>query len=434
MLVKRVSIELARVLLSFTLLLSSFLKAIDPIGFGIKLNEYLEAIIHIQLNNTLLLLLSVAFISFEFLLGSSLAMGVYRRLSARMTLALMLAMTALTAYNYFFDAVSDCGCFGEAIKLSNGATLFKNLLLLPLSYYIVKVSRKIKPLYTIRERLLLLVASLGCMLFFMKENVDKLPLVDFRPYKIGYNIKEQIQEEQDFLQYELLKHTEYLYSKNGIQQSFSSETLPDSSWTFISIKQKSNLRELKLKYNFQLLDNQGIEQQEALLNSRKLSVLLLAPSWKDAPQDKVDEINHLYYLAKKMGANFFAISSSTKSESENWLYETGAEYPMFLMDKTTIKTIIRGSLGLVFIKNGTIVNKLSIQELPSRKNLANFLNKHIETEQILPKSKGFRLIPLIIWLIFLIFGFGRRLLRHSLAFSYLNKKSSYNFIKNKETK
>ncbi len=422
MLIKRITIELARVLLSFTLLLSSFLKAIDPIGLSIKIEEYLEAIAHIHISNSnLLLFLSIVLISFEFLLGSCLAMGIYRRLSARLSFLFMLAMTALTAYNFFFEAVSDCGCFGDAIKLSNGATLLKNLLLLPLSYFVMKVARKIKPLYTIRERLLLLVLSLGCMLFFIRGNVSQLPLIDFRPYKVGYNLNERIQEEQELLQKELLKHTKYIYSKDGEEKAFSPNALPDSSWTFVSMKQDLD-ESLKPKYNFHLLDSLGVEQEKKILNSKNLSFLLLAPSWDEAPLDKVDEINYLHYLAKERGINFYAISASDATEGENWLYETGADYPLLSMDKTTIKTIIRSPLGLVLIKNGLIIDKLSYQELPKRTELTSFIEKYSKTEQILPKSKSFRLIPLIIWLIFVIFGFGRRLLRHSLAFSYLRKR------------
>ncbi len=423
MLIKRITIELARILLSFTLLISSFLKAIDPIGFGIKLEEYLEAIVHIHIDNSnLILFLSIALISFEFVLGSCLAMGIYRRLSARLSFVLMLLMTMLTAYNFFFEAVSDCGCFGEAIKLSNGATLLKNLLLLPLNYFVVKVARKIKPLYTLRERLLLLIASLVCMLIFISVNVRKLPMIDFRPYKIGYNLKEQIKEEQDFLQMQLLEHTKYIYTKEGVEEAFAPNALPDSSWTFVSIKQGTELEKMQASYNFHLLDSLGIEREEELLNSSKLNILLLAPSWREAPQDKVDEINYLYYLAKQRGANFYAISSSETAEGQDWLYETGADYPLFSMDKTVIKTIIRSSLGLVIIKNGIILDKLSYHELPERKELARFIDEYTQIEEISPKSKTFRLIPLMIWLIFLIFGFGRRLLRHSLAFSYLRKK------------
>ncbi len=423
MLSKRILVELARVLLSFTLLLSSFLKAIDPVGFGIKLEEYLEAIAHIHISSSFLLLtLSVFLISFEFLLGASLAMGIYRRLSARLTFAFMLLMTGLTAYNYFFEAVSDCGCFGEAIKLSNGSTLLKNLILLPLSYFVMRSARQIRPLYTIRERLLLLIASLLCLTFFMWGNIKKLPMLDFRPYKIGYNIKERIQEEQENLQNKLLEQTEYIYEKGGVKKAFKPSALPDSTWTFVSVKQSNKLVQFKPKYNFCLLNKKNEEIQEQILNSSTLQILLFAPSWQEASQDKVDEINYLYLLSKRTGADFYAVSSSNEENCKHWLYETGAEYPMLSMDKTTIRTIIRSSPGLVIIKNGVILDKLSYQELPKRKDLAKWLNHYNQKGEISQKSNDFRLIPLIIWLIMLIFGFGRRMLRHSLAFSYLNRK------------
>ncbi len=424
MLIKRVIVELARVLLSFTLLLSAFLKAIDPVGFGIKLEEYFEAIAHIHIANSfIVLLLSLTIISFEFLLGSCLVMGIYRRLSARLTFLLMLFMTLLTAYNYSFEAVSDCGCFGEAIKLSNGATFLKNLFLLPLSYFVMRVARQIKPLYTIRERVILLLLSFGCIAFFMKQNISKLPWIDFRPYKVGYNLKEQIQAEQDSLQNKLLASTQYIYSKNGKEGAFTSNNLPDSTWTFIAVKQDERLAELEQKYNFAIFNNEGEAVQEKLLNSPKLNVLLLSPSWADAPQDKVDEINNLYHLTKKQGNAFYAISASNEEQAKKWLYETGADYPIYTMDKTTIKTIIRSSLGLVFIKDGIILDKLSYEQLPSeREALSQFLTKKRNLPEISKKSNDFRLIPLIIWLIFLIFGFGRRLLRHSFAFAYLRRK------------
>ncbi len=422
---KRVIVELARVLLSFTLVLSSFLKAIDPVGFSLKLEEYFDTLVGIHPSADLLLICSLTIISFEFILGSCLALGIYRRLSARISFLLFFMMTALTAYNYFFDAISDCGCFGDAIKLTNLSTLLKNLVLLPLSFYVLRVARKIKPLYTIRERVLLLLLSFMCIAFFMKGNLSQLPWLDFRPYQVGYNLREKIQEEDAALQEKLISRTKYVYRKEGREECFSADALPDSTWSFVSVKQDEDIAKLKRTYNFVIFDVLGNEVQERILSSSKLNILLFAPSWANAPQNKVDDLNHLYHLAKQRGDCFYAISNSNPEEAKDWLYETGADYPLFTMDKTVIKTIIRSSLGLVLIKDGKIIDKLSYQQVPNREEQTEFLKESHELAQFSKKSKDFRLIPLIVWLIILIFGFGRRLLRHGFAFSYLRRKFNH---------
>ena len=201
--------EIARVLIGLTLVLSGGLKAVDPIGSALKIGEYLAPVLDERwaYSATVALGLSFLLCAAEFLLGAFLLMGIYRQVSARLTFVFLLGMTLITTYILIANPISDCGCFGDALHLTNLETFLKNLFLLPLSFLILRDARSLRHLYSRRERWLPGILAVVGIIFFMEENYRHLPLFDFRPYRVGTDLREAIAREDSTMQAGLLATT-----------------------------------------------------------------------------------------------------------------------------------------------------------------------------------------------------------------------------------
>lgn len=401
--------ECARILVGLTFVLSGLLKAIDPVGTALKIGQYLAPILPASSagSETLALLLSFALCGGEFILGAFLLMGIYRKLCARLAVVMMVIMTALSVYILIANPVSDCGCFGDALPLTHLQTLLKNLVLLPLSVFVLYEARSLRHLYSRRERwvpALLAVIGIG---FFMWENYQRLPYRDFRPYAIGTDLREAISQEQGDLQQLLLGATKYVYRKDGKEQVFTAEALPDSSWSFVEARQEDVLRDVKPKYDFHPTDSLGLNIEDELLSSPGVTLLLLSPSWAKASQGALDEIAELYKQSSDRGYAFYGVSASTEEETERWRYLTGAAYPMLQLDATPIRTIIRSQPGLLVLRDGKIIDKRAPADFPRVEVVSTFLQALADPARPLPAPTPTRTYPLWAWASLLVLGFIR---------------------------
>lgn len=419
-------LEATRIILGLVFVASGWLKAIDPLGGAIKIEEYMSGMLGtsywtwlIHLSTTLAVLLCIL----EFAVGAFLLMGIYRRITAWTSFAIMIVMSLLTGYIYVTDALSDCGCFGEVIKLTNGESLLKNLIFLPISYYLAKYARQMTHLYTRRERWVPALLAIIGIVQFTYSNLNYLPYKDFRPYKIGYNLIDRIQQADSIYQSELLAGTQYLYSKEGQQQAFSADNLPDSTWSYEGQLQDEALKNKPLPYAFEIQNKEGLSVQDLILGNPKGGFLLLSANWSEADQDHIDEINELSKFAQDHGYEFYGVSASTPEEESEWRYQTGADYPILFMDATTIKTIIRANPGIMLLKSGVIVDKISGAMIPSIEDIPAFVESRMERgETSLPSWK--RIVLLGVWALLVGMGSIRLLLRHLYAYSYLAKVRS----------
>ena len=145
--------ECARVIVGLTFVLSGLLKAIDPVGTALKVKDYLAPVISSSWEGmeSMSLVISFLLCGGEFILGAFLLVGIYRRLCARLSVLFMLGMTVLTLYILVANPVSDCGCFGDALQLTHLQTFLKNLILLPLTIFVLWQARSLRHLYSRRE-------------------------------------------------------------------------------------------------------------------------------------------------------------------------------------------------------------------------------------------------------------------------------------------
>lgn len=350
-----------RLLLAAIFIVSGFVKAVDPKGFIYKLQDYATAF---SLDNPtvseLLMPAALLLCGVEFVLGTMLLMGTSKRFSTVATLAIMLFFTPWTLVLAIWNPVQDCGCFGDAFKLTNWETFFKNLVLLLMAAYLwVKRGRIIRFISPRGSWLVTLFALLyiGTIEYWGMEH---LPLLDFRPFAVGSNLNDAIHEVP--AEYETL----YRYEKDGEVLELREEGAPDSTWNYLGTRSDVISEGIPAKVqDFWIADmTDGVDISEKLLADTSYTCLLIVNRVESADESRVDKINDIYdyCLENKMG--FFAITSSLDEDIELWSKRTGAEYSFYTADNLLLKTMIRSNPGVLVLKNGHVVAKWNIKDAP----------------------------------------------------------------------
>nr|WP_291530793.1 BT_3928 family protein [Bacteroides sp. UBA939] len=369
-------VNICRFLLAVLFTFSGFVKAVDPLGFFYKIQDYLTAFgIVSWFPSYLLMLFAIALPAVEFSVGILLFFGVRRKSSTTMALLLMVVMTPLTLYLALTNPVSDCGCFGDAWILTNWETFGKNVVLLIAAISVFKeqelITRFITPkmewMVSMYTFLFVFVLSFYCL--------NNLPVLDFRPYEIGKNIKAGMEIPEGAQPSEFESH--FILEKDGKKQEFTLENYPDSTWTFVEartvLKKKGYEPPI---HDFSIVSMEtGEDLTDGILSDKGYTFLLVVHRIEETDDSNIDLINEIYDYSVEHGYGFYALTSSPEEQIELWRDRTGAEYPFCQMDDITLKTIIRSNPGLMLIKEGTILNKWSDNRLPDEYVLTDSLDK-----------------------------------------------------------
>ncbi len=319
---KKTVVNIARLVLAIVLILSGFVKAIDPLGTQYKIADYLGAMHLGQYAPDILTLgASVLLSAIEFGLGICLLFAIRRRLVSRLVLWMMLIMTPLTLWLAVADPISDCGCFGDAVVLTNWQTFWKNVVLLAMALVVWKwplsmvrfVSRTNQWIVTNYSALFIILVS-GWSLY-------DLPYFDFRPYHIGTDLRK------------------------GWQQMMEGN---ESPYADFFIERHSD----------------GADITDSVFNSRGYTFLLVSPHLEQADDSQLDRINELYDYAEDNGYPFYCLTASSEKGILRWQDTTGAEYPFCQTDETVLRTVIRSNPGMLLLKDGVVIGKWSHNRLP----------------------------------------------------------------------
>lgn len=358
-----------RFVLAAVFIFSGFVKAVDPLGTQYKIQDYLDAFGWTFLPDFFPFLASVLLGMVEFCLGIYLFFGIRRIIAPRAVLLIMMLMTPLTFWLALYNPVSDCGCFGDAVVLSNWETFGKNVVLLSMSVVVLKWRKRIFPLVTKRFDWLISLYGFVFILGVTAYCYRELPIFDFRPYHVGANIREGmiVPDGEIPTMYE----TRFILQKDGVEKEFTLENYPDSTWTFVDsrtvVKQKGYEPPIQ---DFSILNmDDGEDITEQVLSDENYTFLLVAHQLSLADESSIDLINELYDYSLVYGYPFYCLTSSSDEDIQQWKENTGAEYPFCLMDNITLKTIVRSNPGLVLLKNGTVVKKWSVHNLPNEYQL-----------------------------------------------------------------
>ncbi|MBN1142887.1 MAG: DoxX family protein [Bacteroidales bacterium] len=398
---------LSRIFVGLVFVFSGFVKAVDPSGFAIKFDEYLVAF-HLNFISGLAMPLAILASAAELMIGLNLLAGVRLKFTAWLLMAFMSFFTILTLILALTNPVSDCGCFGDAVILTNWQTFWKNIIIL-IPTLVLFIFRNRLPSYpSVRFDWLLAVVNFAVPVLISVYCLRHEPLLDFRPYKTGTYIPDQmiIPDNAPVDKYE----TRLVYQKDGLVQEFSETDFPwqDTTWKWVETKQKLISKGYEPPiHDFSISGSDGSDITSQVLDDSGYVFLIISPKIEKASLPGMNSMNELAMKAESLNIQVLCLTSSTNKEIENFRNSFRPAFELYSTDETTLQTILRSNPGLMALQRGTILAKWSHHDLPELSKL----NSNV-TALILEKNRLTHEKLTVILLIICI------LLFYSLAFSF----------------
>lgn len=354
---KKAAVNICRIILALTFIFSGFVKAVDPLGTQYKIHDYLVAMgLGRIVPDFTMLAGSVLLAATEFFLGICLLFAIRRRIVSKLALAIMILMTPLTLWLAIADPIHDCGCFGDAIVLTNWQTLWKNIVLLGAAIVVWKWPLEQPRLISPANQWIVMNYSLVFILLFIAgKSLYTLPQFDFRPYHIGADIRE------------------------GWQKMMEGE---DTPFTDLFIEQVSD----------------GEDITEQILTDEGYTFLLVAPHLEQADDSRLDEINQMYEYCLDNNYPFYGLTASGEKAIAKWRDLTGAEYTFCHTDDITLKTMIRSNPGLLLLKDGKVIRKWSHNDMPTEEELSTRLEDS-ELGQLPTETVTTKILWILTWFV-----------------------------------
>ncbi len=334
---RKIAVNVCRLVLAVAFILSGFVKAVDPLGTQYKIHDYLGALgLASYVPDFMTLSASVVLSSAEFFLGICLLFAIRRRLVTLIVVILLAAMTLLTLWLALANPISDCGCFGDALVLTNWQTFWKNVVLLSAAVIVRRYPLDMARIISRSNQWIVMnYSAVFILVIIAGRSLYTLPQFDFRPYHIGTNLRE------------------------GWQRMMDGEDSPYAEFFIESIS-----------------DGEDITEQ--VLQQPGYTFLLVSPHLEQADDSQLDDLNRIYEYSQDNGYPFYCLTASSQHGITRWQDITGAEYPFCQTDETTLKTVIRSNPGMLLLKDGVIIRKWSHNALPS----AEEMSKPLEASEI----------------------------------------------------
>jgi uncharacterized membrane protein YphA (DoxX/SURF4 family) len=356
-----VVITLIRIVLALVFIASGFLKGVDPWGGAIKMNEYFTAFGMEWLAGARYVL-AIVQSAFEMWLGFLLLFNQMRVFSRFFTMLFMIFFTGLTLITALTNPVSDCGCFGDAIKLTNWETFIKNAVLLPLSIVLFAHTRRENPA---APRWGAIAITLGMSLAPGLWAMRALPWIDFLPYKVGVNLPAQTTVPPE-LQGESKTTVIYRNRESGAEQEFevSDTTWYDATrWEFVDTRTVVLSKGVPPPISgFAIFDGERDATAE-LLNEEEV-FLLVADRLEEVTPAWAERFGRTARFAAAHGIRAVCLTTSSLDGVESFQRKIGAVLPGYNIDATTLKTMLRAHNGLVILRKGTIIAKKNLRQVP----------------------------------------------------------------------
>lgn len=342
---------LLRLAIGITFIVSGLAKSIDPWGFIYKVEEYLH-LWNMMQPRSLVLAGAIALSGAEFVLGVLLATGCYKRVAVWLMLAMMAGMLPLTAYIYIADPVADCGCFGDFMIISNGATLLKNIAITAALLYLCVYNRRVAGVYSHYSQWIVggLCSAYIIFVAFVGYNIQ--PLADFRSFPVGRNLAVT-----DDAEGYVAPVMEFVYEKGGETKVFYADALPDSTWIFVDRREKFLEGERKKEVTDLVVTDEGEDVSAEVISPEGYQLLVLIPEYDRADVAYTYLVNELNSCVETLGGSTVAIIAGDRDDIEEWADLSMADYPIYSGEPTMIKEMARGNLALVGLKDGTIMWK-----------------------------------------------------------------------------
>ena len=355
----------------FVFFLSGILKLMDPVGAGLVMDSYLD-FLHIGFLGFASKPLAFLFALAETIVGTAMITGVWRRITAIIALSLQGFFTLLTILLAIFNPVMDCGCFGEFIHLTHVETLVKNLVICALLSYAYFPMRNLgRPL---KRKYVSFGVVCTSVLVFSIFSLSRLPIIDFTDYEPGAQILSEDANVADEA-FDAM----FIYEKDGVQQEFTLENLPDSTWTFVSTQtiQNKDLKSSGATLSF--YDNDKEYQDSLAVQGNVMVISIYDPQMR---QKKWDAAVRMAENARESGFNPMILVAGTPEQIEG---KVTGDIPVYFSDYKTLITLNRSNAGATWLSHGYIIKKWEHRAYPDQDDLLTYI-KGNSTEAILESN------------------------------------------------
>jgi len=370
----KILVGISRIFVGILFIISGLIKLNDPVGFSFKLKDYFAPeVLDLEFLVPYALLIAIFVVIYEVLLGIMIIIGYAKKFTLWSLLLMILFFTFLTFYSAYFNKVTDCGCFGDALKLTPWESFTKDVVLLVLILIIFFGKKYIQPFFSKNTRSIIVFASfIGCLgiTYYVLQH---LPIIDFRPYKIGANIKEGMTIPEDAPK--PIFEYQWKFEVDGQEKIITTNgDYPKVDGEFIGVETEEIQAGYEAPIHDFSMERGGTDYTETFLEEDHL-IVVIAYSLSNAEMDGFIPVREVTNEALKKGYKVIGLSASSEEVTAQLVEQYELNFDFYFCDMTTLKTIVRSNPGLLELQNGTIMQKLhwndadelQLEELPEAK-------------------------------------------------------------------
>lgn len=349
-----------RILVALVFIFSATVKGVDPIGTEYRVEDYLEAYSwYFMLPYSFGL--GVLLILVEFLIGFALLFKLHVRLAALGVLLMMMFFTVVTWFDARYNLVTDCGCFGDAVKMTNWQTFYKNIVLIVLAIIIFIARKRMISSKPGWFQTVVVILFGGLFLGFIYENYNHLPMMDFRSWKIGNDMKSaNLDKIQTYVTYRNKSTGE---TKEYLTPDYPwNDSVWMSNWEFVD--QRVDESQVIRKHHLMIVDSLGNEYTRDIIENSGDQFLLVSYNLQLADPEGMKKATELATAVRKIGADFALVCANDPSSVSKYVQLFDISYPLYFADDIELKALIRSNPGLVHFRDGVIVDKWHYNDFP----------------------------------------------------------------------
>jgi len=364
---KNIITQFSRVFVGLLFIVSGLIKLNDPIGFSYKLGEYFsEPVLNIPFLEPIALPLAVCIVIFEALLGFMLLVGFKRKFTAWSLLLMIIFFTFLTFYSAYFNKVTDCGCFGDALHLTPWQSFSKDVILLFFIVILFINKNLIRPILPKKITNWLVYITMAACVVLAYYVLNHLPVIDFRAYKVGTNIPKAM-EIPEGAPKSVVEMT-FIYDVGGQKKEFTEKdlsNLPPNAKFVDRIDKVIQQGYLPPVHDF-TMEKDGEDHTAALMDEPKL-LLLISYDLGKSEATGMEKLESLNKKAAAAGYKVVGLTASSPAEIAEAKAKYGLTFDYYFADATTLKTIERANPSIVVVHSGTIAQKVHYNDIDKLK-------------------------------------------------------------------
>ncbi len=352
----------SRIFVGVLFIISGLIKLNDPMGFSFKLEEYFSVgVLDLPFLEPYALGISIFVVIFEVLLGVMLLVGFRVKFTVWSLLLMIVFFTFLTFYSAYFNKVTDCGCFGDAIKLTPWESFTKDIILLVLIVALFMGSRYIKSIFGPNTQRYIIITTLILSIFYAYYVLNHLPVKDFRPYKIGANIEEGMGIPEGAPE-AIYDYAWKFKTAEGEKIIVTKGDYPTVDGEFLEVETTEVQKGYEPPVHDFTIERDGEDFAPSFLQEPKL-VMVIAYDLNKTVMEAYPELKKVTDEAIKKGFKVIGMSASNEVQTSKLVKEQQLNFPFYFTDQTTLKTIVRSNPGVLVLKEGTIEQKVHYNDL-----------------------------------------------------------------------